>query len=113
MKWKIHFWRLANLLSIRKRSGERARGPGLNWQKGCVRFQTRLKTGPGASWCVTPASVPANPRDMPGWARPFGSNPRFSFSGFSILVAVRYAIVMCKILMLVNHSLYLFHWLPL
>jgi len=37
----------------------------------------------------------------------------FHFRVFLFMVAVRYIAVMCKILALVHHSLYLSHWLPL
>jgi len=41
---------------------------------------------------------------------PVSSSP---FRVFLFMVAVRYVTVMCKILTLVHHSLYLFHWWPL
>jgi len=72
------------ICSVSNGSGWPASSPGLDRKNGSVRFQTRPKSRPGASWRAKPAPVPVKPRVLPGMARPVSSNLLFSFSGFSI-----------------------------
>jgi len=61
-----------------------AMGPGLDRIKSSVRFLTCPETQPGASWQAKPVPILANPRVLPGLARPVSSDHQFSFSGVSM-----------------------------
>jgi len=56
---------------------------GLDHKNRSVRFWTRPRTWPAATWRAQPGPVPVNPRDLPGLARPVGSNLWFCVSGFT------------------------------
>jgi len=90
--------------SVSNGSGYPASGPGLDCKNGSVRFQNRPKTRPADSWRAKPGPVPVNPRVSPGLAGPVGSNLRFCVSGFTFMVAFRYATVNRKILTMVRHG---------
>jgi len=78
-----------------------ATGPGLDRKNGSVWFQTRPKTRPTDSWRAKPGPVPVNLRASQGLARPVRSNLRFCVSGFTFMVAFRYATANRKVLTLV------------
>jgi hypothetical protein len=81
-----------------------ATGPGLDRKNGSVRFQNHPRTRPADSWRAKPGPIPVNPRVSLGLARPVGSNLQFCVSGFTFMVACRYATVNRRILTLVRHG---------
>jgi len=81
-----------------------ATGPGLERKNGSVRFKNRPKSQPADSWRAKPGPVPINPDVSPDLARPVGFNLRFCVSGFTFIVAFRYATDNRKILTMVRHS---------
>jgi len=96
--------------SVSNGSGKTGSGPGLDRKNGSVRFQTRPQTRPAASWRAKPRPVPGNPRVSTDLARPVGSNLRIRVSGFTFMVAFRYATVDCKIAPLVRYSPFRMYW---
>jgi len=85
-------------------SGQPTSGPGWNRENGSVWFHTRSKTRTADSWWANPRPVPINPRISLSLARPVGSNLLFCVSGFTLMVAFRYATVNRKILTFVRHG---------
>jgi len=109
MWWFFHkiidfWWGKDVVTSVSNGSGQPASGPGLDRKNRSVRFQTLPKTRPADCWRAKPRPVPVNPRVSPGLARPVSSDLRFCISGFTFMVAFRYAIVNRKILTLVLHA---------
>jgi len=98
--------------SVTNGSGEPTSGPGFHRKNGSVQIQTCPKTRPTDYWWAKPRPITVNLRVSPGWARPVSSNLQFSISGFSFMVAFRYATENCKILTLVHHGLFLMYWPP-
>jgi len=86
-----------------------ATGPDLDHKNWSVQFQNRPKTRPADSWRAKPGLVPVNPWVSPGLGRPVGYNLQFWVSGFTFMVAFRYATVNRKILTLVRHSSFLMY----
>jgi hypothetical protein len=76
---------------------------GLDRKNRFVRFQNRQKNRQADCWRAKPGPVPVNPRVLPGIARPVSSNLRFCVSGFTFMVAFRYATVHRKTLPLVPY----------
>jgi hypothetical protein len=77
-----------------------------------VWVRNRQATRPADSWRAKPGPKPVNLRVLPGLARPVGSNLRFCISGFTLIVAFRYATDNRKILRLGNCGSFLIHWPP-
>ena len=82
------------------------------WTRKTVQFNSRPVQKPDPELLGEPNQYPF--RATPGFHRisldlsvPVSGSP---FRVFLSMVAVRYATVMCNILTLVHHSLYLFHW---
>jgi hypothetical protein len=97
-----------------------ARGPGNPpavrvWTGPTVRFGSRTVQKPDPELLDGPNPYPyASTRGFCRvWLDPSVPVSGSPFRVFVFMVAVRYVTVMCKILTLVHHSLYLFHWWPL
>jgi hypothetical protein len=75
-----------------------------------VRFETYPKTQPAESWRAKPGPVPINPLGLPPWAKPNGSNLRCHSSGFTFIVAFRYASDNRILLILIHQSVFLLYW---
>jgi hypothetical protein len=85
------------------------------WTGKTVRFDSRTVQKPDPELLGGP-----NPYPYPStcglcwvWLDPSVPVSSSPFGVFLFMVAVKYVTVMCKILTLVHHSLYLFHWRPL
>jgi hypothetical protein len=76
----------------------------LDPKNGLFLLQPLSKTQPAGSLIAKPGPVPVNLRVPPGFAIPVGSNILFRVSGFTFMVAFRYATVNLKILKLVHHG---------
>jgi len=98
--------------SVSNWSGQPGSGPGLNRKHRLVQFQTRTDTQPADSWRAKARPVAVHPRVWPGLARPVGSNLPFCISGFTLIIAFRYATDNGKISTLVHHSSFSMHWPP-
>ena len=80
--------------------------------KAPVEVRNCQATRPADSLWAKPGPVPVNLRVLPGLARPVGSNLQFWFSGFTFMVAFRYATDNRKIMILVHHGVFSMHWPP-
>ena len=75
-----------------------------------VRVTNRHATRPADSWWAKPGPIPVDPWISSGFARPVGSNLPFCISGFTFMVAFRYATENRKILIMVHHGSFSMHW---
>jgi hypothetical protein len=80
--------------------------------KALGRVRNRQKIRPANSWQAQPGPISVKLRTLPGLARPIGSNLRVCISGFTFIVAFRYAADNRKILTVVNYGLFSMHWPP-
>ena len=99
--------------SVSNRSRRPASGPGFDWVNSSVRFQNRPKPDPRLLGRPNPYPYPSTRGFCRVWldlSVPVSGSP---FRVTLFMVIVRYVTVMCTILRLVHHSLYLFHWRPL
>jgi len=77
-----------------------------------IRFQPRHNSPPTESWWAEAGPVAIHQRTSPGLVTSVGSNLRFYISGFTFLIAFRYATSNRKILTLVCQGLFSILWLP-
>jgi len=98
--------------SVSNGFGSTPSGQDLDRKNGSDWFQTHPNTRPVDSWLPEPGPVPVNPGASAGSARPGGSKFWLFVTGFTFMVAIRYATVNSKILPLVHHRSFSTYQLP-
>ena len=113
-------FRLEDTISVSKWSGYPASGPGIPqavrvWTGKTVWFGSRPLQQPNPELLGVPNPYPylSTCRFCPVCLDPSVPVSGSPFRVFLFMVAVPHFTVMCKILTLVHHSLYWFHWQPL